>query len=54
MIEQLNNIVYDTSYTNVIPQGGFVVVPTLTVAGSDTSLIITPSSSTSVPSQKKL
>lgn len=29
MLAKLQNIVYDTNYTAVIPEGGFVVVPQL-------------------------
>jgi hypothetical protein len=26
MIDQLTNVVYDTNYTDIIPQGGYVFV----------------------------
>lgn len=27
MLEKLQNIVYDTNYTTIVPNGGFVVLP---------------------------
>ncbi len=34
MLDRLQNIVYDTNYTAVIANGGFVVVPQIAVAAT--------------------